>query len=526
VSEEEGNRRRPRLRAVGLPAASLLVGILAAAFLVILTEPRLAAFYGLPPALLRPETKYAVLALLGLVVVSDLYRYRRRRACQMADLQRLAEQIDDLWQRNKQLRLKAHTYSDHAEKLKLFISDKLLEYIEYDEKFLHFKGIAAEVRHNGVISFDKVQTALHSAAAEAAAAGHSTADHEAALEAMRYLWDLLDLSTADNLTLHIGNLLCECEEHYCQRLLNAEHAAALPYEPVYSPRRAAWRALAMVRQETLEAPDGEAPWMLDDRRIHARLEPVGPLLGNENHLVLLLDNLLRNAQFYAGKRGYGAPFASIALSLTEDDGEACLRVYNRGPHIREEDRANLFQLGYSTRRKREHHGRGLGLYFVNEIVKGYEGHIRVDNIHTPAGRYRLHAELDNGEAIDAEVEVSTASGRPACVAAEDPDGACEWPLPAPLRRVSVMSTDGASCVLDDFSASGRQQRHDPSHPARPHWRIHYRPRRNNHRLRFEPLDINGVEFEIRLPTAASRLEGVPAESGEVGYSPLSSRSSG
>src|SRR5690606_12702815 len=111
---------------------------------------------------------------------------------------------------------------------------------------------AAEVRHNGVISFDKVQTALQRAAGSGAENAKPPADYQAALDAMRYLWDLLDLSTADNLALHIGNLLCECEEHYYQRLLNAEEAEPLPYEPAYPPQRAAWRALELSRAEPID----------------------------------------------------------------------------------------------------------------------------------------------------------------------------------------------------------------------------------------------------------------------------------
>jgi hypothetical protein len=61
-------------------------------------------------------------------------------------------------------------------------------------------------------------------------------------------------------------------------------------------------------------------------------------------------------------------------------------------------------------------------------------------------------------------------------------------------------------VLDEFSARGTQDLHDPAHPERPHWRVRYRPKRNAHRLEFMPLDITGVEFEVRLPTAHKRLD--------------------
>jgi len=229
--------------------------------------------------------------------------------------------------------------------------------------------------------------------------------------------------------------------------------------------------------------------------------------------VLLLENLLKNAQFFSGKRGYKTPFSSVALSLHEVDGQALFRVYNRGPHIAEEDLANLFQLGFSTRRAREHHGRGLGLYFVNEIVKGYEGRIRVHNIVTEGARYTVRIELDTDEVVTELVEVVVEQGQPYCVL---PGGQVsesrEWHFKVPVRSVEVTTNAGQAPSrelthqLGDFSRKGKQSRFDPGHPERPHWQINYQPKRGEHRLGFEPLNINGVEFEVRLPTAQQRLD--------------------
>lgn len=509
-----------RVQQVSYPWPSMVVGLLAITYLLFMTEPVLTGFYEIPADWLRAEVKYAVLGLFLLLLVFDLRRYSRQHVRQRRDLQRLRDQVDSLWESKKQLQLKAHTYSGHADKLKLFISDKLLEYIEYDEKFLHFKSIASEVRHNGVISFDKVQTALQRAAAESPSnskSGSAADDYRSALDAMRYLWDLLDLSTADNLALHIGNLLCECEEHYCQRLLNMEDAAPLPYEPVYPPQRAAWRALALVRHGPLPAHAGGGDYILEDNQWHVRLAPAGELLGKENHLVLLLENLLKNAQFFSGRRGYRAPFAAIALTLEERDGQACFRVYNRGPHIREEDFPNLFQLGFSTRRTREHHGRGLGLYFVNEIVKGYEGRIDVRNIHTPETGYAVRVELENDEVITDLIDVEIRDGQPLCrIAAGEPAGVREWTFKSPVRSVEVTTTGSQDTRrLREFAAKGKQTLFDPGHPERPRWQLEYQPRRNAHRLGFQPLDVSGVEFEIRLPTARLRLDGSEFEQDDL-----------
>jgi signal transduction histidine kinase len=418
-------------------------------------------------------------------------------------------------QRNKALQLKAHTYSDHADKLKLFISERLLEYIEYDEKFLHFKGIAAELRHNGVISFDRAQTALQRALADTRARGDDGGDYQAGLDALHYLWDLLDLSTAENLSLHVGNLLCECEERYCQQLLG--DAEAPPVAATFDPQTAVWRALTIVGGEPGDAPDGATAHVVDDGRVHARLESTNALLGRANHLVLLVENLLRNAQFYAGKRGYGAAFTPIAVTLGEEDGHICLRVYNRGLPIREADRERLFQLGYSRRRSGEHHGRGLGLYFVNEIVKGYEGRIQVTNVATPATHYDLRMECANGEALARVVSIDVEDGRPGCsVGGESVGTAVSWTLPAPLARLVVTAPDAPNeRVLQGFADKGEQVWFDPAHPEHPHWRLRYRAKRWSPRLTFEPLRMGGVEVELRLPTAQRRIDSAAADPGAI-----------
>lgn len=499
-----------RIHKVTFPWPSALGALALVTYLLFMTEAGLLGFYGVPVAWLRPDVKYAAFTFFIVLLLVDVYRYHREYKKQNSDLQQLRRQIDDLWQSKKQLQLKAHTYSGHADKLKLFISDKLLNYIEYDEKFLHFKSIAAEVRHNGVISFDKVQTALHKAA--------EVADTDAAIQdaqdAMRYLWDLLDLSTADNLSLHVGNLLCECEEHYYQRMLHMDDDASVPFDPVYPPQRAAWRALALASQQPLPATPAEGDYSLVDNQWYVRLAPASDLLGNENHLVLLVENLLKNAQFFSSKRGYKSPFASVAMTLQEHKGHACLRVYNRGPHISDEDRPNLFQLGYSTRRARANHGRGLGLYFVNEIVKGYEGRIIVRNIHTPEARYTVRVELENGDVVTDLIQVAVSDGQPQCGSAGASQSATrEWAFKHPICSVEVTvsgnpeGTEASNTQrLTEFDLKGKQTRLEPVHPERPRWQVHYQPKRYDYQLVFEPLDISGVEFEVQLPTAQQRLE--------------------
>ncbi|MEA5446090.1 ATP-binding protein [Gammaproteobacteria bacterium AB-CW1] len=529
---------RVRIRWARFPWPSALGALFTVAYFLFYASPELVAGYALPTDWFGETMALTVAGIFALLLVFDLRRFQHRFALQKQDVARLNEQLDTAWQRIRELQLKAHTYSGHADKLKLFISDKLLEYIEYDEKFLHFKSIAREVRHNGVISFDKVQTALQQAAEQArrqqgetntagkqdtAGPQDPAADYQAALDAMRYLWDLLDLSTADNLALHIGNLLCECEEHYYQQELDAEAADVLPFEPTYDPRLAAWRAMSLVRPDPPPRPEGNEVYRLEDGDWYVALEPVGVLLGNENHLVLLLDNLLKNAQYFSRKRRGKSGAPTIAFQLEEIDDQAVFRVYNRGPQISEDDHARLFQLGYSTRRSREHHGRGLGLYFVNEIVKGYEGRIEVNNIHTPETEYELRLHLDNDEVLTKAVTVECSEGgRPRCLPQSESEQGTEaetesapkqqWTLPAPIQRIEIAgSRDGETQVLEGFENRGKQTRQDPQHPDRPHWWITYQAKRKQPTLSFEPLDLTGVEFRIQLPTAYHRLESSQAE---------------
>lgn len=507
-----GKDKQPegRVQRVVFPWLSTLVGLLVVTYLLFLTEPELLLYYAVPSGLLRAEVKYALLGVFVLVLLVDLRRYRQQSARQKADLKALREQVRELWLSKKQLQLKAHTYSGHADRLKMFISDKLLDYIEYDEKFLHFKSIAAEVRHNGVISFDKVQTALLNAGPDA----------RPALESMRYLWDLLDLSTADNLALHISGHLAECEEQYYQRMLNPEEAPPLPHEPVFSPQRAAWRALSLVRADTADASAEWAEqkeWRLNDTQWHVQLLQPGALLGNENHLVLLLENLLKNAQFFAGKRGYKSPYASISLLLDEVDGQVRIRIYNRGPHINDEDRPNLFQLGFSTRRVREHHGRGLGLYFVQQIVKGYEGRVTVENTTAPDTTYSVRVELDNDEVHTATVQVQVVNGLPKVV---DAQGAWldeqKWEYRKPVKSVEITTqNDTDPQRKDDWAVKGKQAWFDAAHAVHPHWQLILQPKRGAHQLLFMPLDIRGVLFDVRLPSAEHRLENVDLQDDDM-----------
>lgn len=490
---------------ISLPWRTVLGLLVALMYLLALTEPNAIRFYQIPDAWLRDDIKYLLTLVCLLCLWADVRRLQQQRMQQQQALAQQDDRIRELWHSKKQLQRKAHTYSGQADSLKRFISDKLLEYIEYDEKFLHFKSIAAEVRHNGVISFDKVQQALEQAEQQAANETDGRSYHQAQA-AMRYLWDLLDLSTADNLMLHIGNHLCDCEEQYYQSLLNTDEPSSLAQQVVFSPQQAAWRALAQVHADVPEFIPGET-FHFQDAQWRVVLVPTAELLGTENHLVLLLENLLKNAQFFSSRRGYKSPFSSMAFSLKEHQGQARFRLYNRGPHIDEADSDQLFKLGYSTRRVREHHGRGLGLYFVSEIVKGYEGRIEVRNLSTPEQTLHLRIELLSGRVLTETVQLINEGGQVQCLTARgETTMRANWSLDEMLSSVEVSNVDRTEPLrISDWVDRGKQLRFDPAHPEHPHWQINYQPGRHGSELFFEPLDIAGVVFDVTLPTAEHRL---------------------
>ena len=241
--------------------------------------------------------------LLLLALISDSRRFFWFRVRYRDQLAQYQDQIAELSDAKRQLGTRARTYSDHADKLKMFISERLLEYIEYDEKFLHFKNIASEVRHNGVISYDKAQTALRQARLNCD--DEQGRQFSEAGDALLYLWDLLDLATTDNIALHVANGIYDCEEHYFEAQLKQDDAGSVPYQPTFSMSQALRRALLPITEDA-DALGLNQDWPKSGTYADAKFKILmgsdSDLLGNENHVVLLIENLLNNALYYAQQK--------------------------------------------------------------------------------------------------------------------------------------------------------------------------------------------------------------------------------
>lgn len=458
-----------------------------------------------------PGHKLLLLSAVVLVLMFDFLRFRKAGRDQAAKIRTLNEQVDELFKSKSALQNKAHKYSGHADKLKLFISDRLLEYIEYDEKFLHFKSIASEVRHNGVICYDRVASLLRRALDADMACGDRR-DYQDALDSMVYLWDLLDLSTTDNIAMYVANKLYECEELHYHQVLDGDSRAP-GFEPTFPARRAALRAVRgfVVQAERLAsglADPGEAFCYADDQLL-VQLHDAGELLGNENYLVLIVENMINNGLYYTGQKQYRNRYARLSLRMLQDNGKAVLRVYNPGPLIDEDVRDKIYQLGYSTKRTKDNHGKGLGLYFVKQLVNGYEGSIDFRNVDNREATYVLRIEGESGAVLNRIIETAVnEKGKPVCKGeAAEPDKATKFTVAERIRSLEVSrQAQQQTHVFNEFDASGKTRILDPRYAERPAWSIEVVERLSTTEISFRPLDVMGVEFTIRMPTAASRLD--------------------
>jgi signal transduction histidine kinase len=480
-SQKELTRQSRRIKqrlVLHFPWLSLAGSFVLIGYLITLLQPELIWPYSILEPFKSNAFQWLLVGLLILIVAWDLFFYVRRKKHLLIAINRLESEINNLWLAKKKIQQKAHLYSSHADKLKLFISDKLLEYIEYDEKYLHFKSIASEVRHNGVISYDKVRTALFTALKasqgelkqsespsvtndEVAESVASTKLYQQALDAQKYLWDLLDLSTADNIALHIANHLISCEEQYYQFELedHKELKLSLLKDVCFSPMSALVSTFSsLIDAEEYEqlcsamANHSVALQHFEIEHFRLGLEPCQMLLGNSNHFILLLENLIKNAQFFHGKRKCKQPSDKISVLLQQNSGYVEISVYNRGPHIDPELQEQIFQLGFSTRKAKEHHGKGLGLFFVNEIVKGYEGKIDIENIGNESQTLTLRMLTANNVVVTKVIRIVEQQGKVSVTEADrdhfQPQMVWEYAVPIVQVEGFQLNLIRLSCIFN------------------------------------------------------------------------------
>jgi signal transduction histidine kinase len=130
-----------------------------------------------------------------------------------------------------------------------------------------------------------------------------------------------------------------------------------------------------LRQAALLAVEANEP-VAAERGVVVTVEGQAPLvLGVRDRLQQVIGNLIDNATRHtpAGKH--------VFVRLSEEEGQAVLRVVDEGSGIPSADLANLFERFYRAQysRDRASGGAGLGLSIVRAIVDSHRGTIRAAN---------------------------------------------------------------------------------------------------------------------------------------------------
>ena len=488
----------------------------------------------------------SAMLVISIVVFIEYILYDYRLQQNRKQLSKLQQNLMILGESKKKQQQKANRHSDHTEKLKGFIADKLVEYMDYDERYIHFKGIASEVRHNGVISYDKVTTALNKAIEQQGFLSlyeqqnddnpsneepneqtlAALVDYQGAVDAMRYLWALLDLSTADNMAIHIGNKLIECEENYYRLQLDKNKSLDMtqniPVQPTFEPQYALLTTFSLLIDEQqlnyrialakINSAIYQEAFDFENEQFRLAITPTPELLGDPNHVILLLENLLKNAQFFSSKNRFKQATDRVNVRLQSHNGTALLSIYNRGPHIKQESLESIFKLGFSTRKTKENHGKGLGLFFAKEIVRGYQGKITAKNIDDKPQRFSLAITHENKTCVSYPIECQPFDGRQQVRLFFEN----EWQKSLKLSLNSKISSICLSSIAinsnqstvqfeQNIGGSGKVNFIGPAQSMEKEWEISISQHKKTTDVIFKPLTKSGVQFDIELPTAESHL---------------------
>ena len=114
---------------------------------------------------------------------------------------------------------------------------------------------------------------------------------------------------------------------------------------------------------------------VENGTLQVDVEPTTEIHADRSRLQQLFENLIRNAF------DHGSDDTTVTVG-TLDNG---FYVEDDGPGIPEDDRAKVFESGYST----VSGGTGFGLAIVNEIVDAHGWEIRVTNSETGGARFEI-----------------------------------------------------------------------------------------------------------------------------------------
>jgi PAS domain S-box-containing protein len=138
--------------------------------------------------------------------------------------------------------------------------------------------------------------------------------------------------------------------------------------------------------------------MLKGRDLVLSIEPPSKpvfVVGDRSKLERVLTNLLSNAIKFTEDGG------QVEVLITEQDGEAVIKVSDTGIGIPADEQAELFQRFFraSTAQRKQIQGTGLGLSIVSAIVQGHGGRLDVQSAHLQGSTFAVYLPLAKSERL-------------------------------------------------------------------------------------------------------------------------------
>ena len=130
-------------------------------------------------------------------------------------------------------------------------------------------------------------------------------------------------------------------------------------------------------REAAELAAGSLSPILRDHEVEVLIEGDAPIVScNPDKLEEVISNLIDNANRFVSKGGH------IRIALSEEAGNAVLKVIDDGPGFGDVEPRMLFERFYRTdfSRSRNQGGSGLGLAIVKGIVESYGGSVDAANL--------------------------------------------------------------------------------------------------------------------------------------------------
>jgi two-component system sensor histidine kinase BaeS len=111
------------------------------------------------------------------------------------------------------------------------------------------------------------------------------------------------------------------------------------------------------------------------------------ILGDENRLLQLFDNLFQNTCRYTDDRG------ELVINFKQNNNHVVIEWYDSKPGVTDEDLSHLFDRLYRVdiSRNRKKGGSGLGLAICKNIIEAHEGTVRAE--HSSLGGLKIIIQI-------------------------------------------------------------------------------------------------------------------------------------